>query len=254
MNTHLQIAGTAPPAWLVSVAIIDTDLSRTEIAHQPNGRVDGSVTSDASGHWVFVPPVKMTPGNFDVVASYVSSGNQTIESSVVRFVIVNESGDSTVPSGSLKWKLALTGIVIVLAIGGLVLYRRRSRPNHNDAPVARLRPPSGQDPEPQVGSVDPYVESVPLFMNTAAGQAYKRQQARKMEGLEREVRAIQSALVDSAEALERSNRAVAALRRQLHEQLAEISPEPALVATELKVVPIAANGHGSKPQVAASDS
>ena len=232
VNTRLQVSGTAPPAWLVSVSIIDTDLGRTEIAHQPNGRVDGSVTSDASGHWVFVPPVKMTPGKFDVSASYIASNNQVVDSPTVQFVVVNESGESSIPSSSLKWKVLLIGMFVLVAIGGTVVYRRSRRGRaSNDPPVARPRPASPEGSGPQAGAAASYVESTPLFMHTTDGRAYQRDQARKMAGLEREMKAIQSALVDSAEALERSNRAVAALRHQLHEQLAQLDPEPEVPTT-----------------------
>jgi hypothetical protein len=252
VNTGLEIVGTAPPAWLVSVSIVDTALDRTGIQHQPNGRVDGSVTSDASGHWVFVPQVKIVPGSFEVSASYTSSNNQVVESAGVRFVVVNAAGESSLPSSTAWWKLAIA--VLVLIGVGYVAYReyrrhhggRRERQSHSRPHVPHM-PHMPHMPQHAVhsSSIAAIDESKPLFLGTTDGQAYQRNQASKMQAMEDEMRVIQRALADSAEALERSNRAITALHRQIRHELTESTPEP-----EVEVVPVAPKRHPTAKRVA----
>ena len=127
VGTQLQISGTAPPGVVVSVNIVDADTARHNIVHQPNGRIDGSVTSGSDGGWVFVPEVQIVPGQFDAQASYASGQHQTITSAKVPFVVVDASGQSQISILSWQWKIGFPLVVLALLGGGVWLWRRARR-------------------------------------------------------------------------------------------------------------------------------
>ncbi|MBI5088818.1 MAG: hypothetical protein HZB15_08175, partial [Actinobacteria bacterium] len=151
VNVSPQVSGTAPPQTLVLVSIVDTDTGRGGVKHQPNGQIDGSVTSDANGQWVFVPQVDMVPGAFEATASYVTDDDRTVQSAPMRFVVVNESGASAEPTSGFPWMVALV-LLAALLIAGFVAYRiirRRRHPAPHGEPRRRLwspRAPRGSEP------------------------------------------------------------------------------------------------------------
>jgi hypothetical protein len=260
VNVSPQISGTAPPQTLVLVSMVDTDTGRGGVKHQPNGRIDGSVTSDANGQWVFVPQVDVVPGSFEVVASYVTDEGKTVQSAPMRFVVVNESGASAEPTTGFKWMVALVLLAVVLAIG-FVIFRVVRKRRHPSGPEGHRRfwprrAPRGVEPPPSmpvahaeaprsarraperlestrvptrdvpVGweELAPVNVGAPLFINTAAGRAYQEEQERKLRAMEAEMQSIERALAATAESLEQSNSTIISLRRQLHRDLREDLP------------------------------
>jgi len=208
VNSRLQIAGTAPVAALVSITITDIDLFRSNIAHQPTGRVDGSVTSDAAGQWVFVPEVHITQGLFEARASFAGPQGQAVESAAVQFVVVNQAGQSEVPASSLKWQVGIVLVILALlgaAVIAVFVRRRRLRRDEGLHRVHHRRRRHGRDrsQSPRALADDPAPRtSRPLFMSTDQGRSYQRDQAHKMHAMDDEMQAIERALADTAEALD----------------------------------------------------
>ena len=232
VNTQLEITGTAPAAVLVSISIVDVDLTGTGTADTSTGGVNGSVTSDTDGLWAFVPGTTLAAGNFEARVSYTSD-DQSIQTATARFVVVAAPG-----SGSglplLVW------IVLAVAIVAAVVLFRKWRQGWN--PVSRLhehssRPSPQQrgyrrDPEPlppqprSVSASESSAESQALFMNTVEGRNYQRHQAERMQDMDVEMKDIARALAETAEALERSNSTIAALRHRISNELRDNPVEP----------------------------
>jgi hypothetical protein len=208
------------------------------------------------------PPARLSrlqfspPAHYEVQASYKSGRNRTVDSSVIRFVVVNESGASSIPATS--WQTTLAGGLAFLALlFGIVVYRkrhghrypgerpssttprppqrherpRRERPLHDRARREQpRREPEHREAERGAPSPrDPDQEPQPLFMNTTAGLRYQADQADQIQAMDDEMQAIEHALADTAESLEQSNAAIVALRHHIFDRLTANTPDPAPV-------------------------
>jgi hypothetical protein len=127
-SASTQITGTAPPSTIVKVVITDTDTGRAGVAHQPNGKVEGTVTAGNDGSWAYVPQHQLVPGPFAVEAVYTNDQNQEIESKTINFVVLSEGGSSVRVSSSLLRRLVIWGgLAIALIVLIVVFWTRRKR-------------------------------------------------------------------------------------------------------------------------------
>jgi Na+-transporting methylmalonyl-CoA/oxaloacetate decarboxylase gamma subunit len=128
VNTAAEINGTSPPSTIVTVIITDTDTNRPGIAHQANGKVEGTVTAGADGLWAYVPQHLLVPGQFSAQASYTNDQNRVIDSKSVHFVVLNNKGSSVQFSSSLVSRLVIWGALLVILIVTIIIFlvnRRR---------------------------------------------------------------------------------------------------------------------------------
>jgi hypothetical protein len=115
INTNVEISGTAPAGVLVGVTITDSDVNQPLVEHQPFGKIQGSVTSDQDGRWVFTPQQEVVPSSFKVQAIYVTADDQEVSSRTIQFVATTSSGSAHVFSRS-----TIRGALV--AAGGLFLF------------------------------------------------------------------------------------------------------------------------------------
>lgn len=129
INTNAQFTGQASANAIVRLTLTDTDTSRSNIAHQPGGKVEATVTTDKDGNWVYVPNESLVPGQFSVQAVYTDADGNSTTSAIVAFSVVDSRGNSTVPSFWVKAMIASVAIVVVVAALLLVrLFLRRTQP------------------------------------------------------------------------------------------------------------------------------
>lgn len=225
INTNAQISGKAPQNTIVTVTILDTDTNVNTIAHEPNGRVEGTVTTDSNGDWTYVPQTQLVPGRFSVQASYTTPQNQSMQSATVDFVVVNALGSSEqLSTTALRQFLIVTGSVLsVIVIVVVVLIRRyiRKKRGITMANTHSQSPKNGSSETPDKTGKQITIEETreveadeplaPLFTRTEEGREYVRR-------LDAEAKSIEEELLRAAERLEQTNAQVSALRGHLTEQ------------------------------------
>lgn len=133
INTNAQFTGQATANAIVKVVLTDADTSRSNIAHQPGGKVEASVTSDKDGNWVYVPHETLVPGQFTIQVTYSDGSGNEITSAAVAFSVVDSRGNSTVPSFGVKVIVALVifAVLIVVLLLLRLLARKRQWPKRN---------------------------------------------------------------------------------------------------------------------------
>jgi len=229
LQSNIQISGTAPPSILVNVIITDTDTSRALVAHQSNGRVEGSVTSDDGGAWVYTPQQQLVPGEFSVQASYTNAQKQTINSPSIKFVVITATGASEILSNDTRRSFAAAAVIVtilVIAFGVHLAHRHRHRNDEpeeessNDRPRRRLKnedeeakeEPKEDDQKDKKLAED---SSSPMFLRTFRGRQYRAQEEVKLKALREETEKIENQLGTAAEQLEEANQEVVKLEEKI---------------------------------------
>ena len=230
-QSNIQVAGTAPASVLVDIVITDADTSKSLIAHQPNGKVEGSVTSDDGGNWVYTPQTQLVPGQFSVQASYTNAQKQTINSPSIRFVIITVTGASEILSNNARRSFIAGGVIGVVLLSALVFHLARRRRRRDDEPRGpeeerpldrprkRLKEASQEAQEAQ-DEIKEVVEdsSSPVFLRTLRGRRYRAQEESKLKALHEETEKIENQLGAAAEQLEQANQEVVKLEEKIGHQ------------------------------------
>jgi large repetitive protein len=107
------IQGTAPPGSTVTI-VIHSDTTQTV-----------TVTTNASGNWVFTPTTPLEPGPHTIVVSALTASGAT-QTTTLTFVVAGagEAGasESAIPiSGTIQTTLLFVGLAILLMTSGLLI-------------------------------------------------------------------------------------------------------------------------------------
>jgi len=228
LQSNVQITGTAPDSTLINIVITDTDTSKALVAHQNNGQVEGSVTSDDNGNWVYTPQQQLVPGQFSVQASYTNPQQQTINSPAIKFTIITATGASEILSNDTRRTFLAAGIIVVISVLSIIIHlnhRRRKRAYGEDEessvnrPRRRLKNTDYVDEdkveEPDQETKNDEDASSPMFLRTFRGQRYRAQQDAKLKALREETEKIENQLGAAAEQLEEANEKVVKLEEQI---------------------------------------
>lgn len=216
IDTNVQISGTAPAGKLIDIIITDADSSKPFVQHQSTGNVDGTVTSDDNGGWVFTPQQRLVPGQFSVYASYNDNNGQPVKSNTVNFVVTTAGGSSEILSRAFIRQTIIAIVVIILVVVWLILYRRRARRRNQSGGISR---PASSD------TTELDAHEGPLFMKTREGREFQSQQSKNLKLFEEETRKIEDELAKTAEELERTNEEVVELRHGLENKTLNVNNE-----------------------------
>ncbi len=206
VNTNVKFSGKASSGVIVNIMVIDEDSERKFIRHQATSKLNGNVTADKKGEWVYVPQFDFIPGQYSVVASFMDNKAGTVQSDRIFFTIVDSSGDSSWSIFDKAWIIVLIIFISFVVLFFALLFfwknkffKARKKKNNFDF-----------DLEPSVfGPSEEKVQTLRIIDYDSPGMEHKE----NLDDINEESLEVEKELIDVSRAVNESMQKIEKLKR-----------------------------------------